>query len=402
MLAPFLALFLLGATSAPVAPPQPLSDQEVPRYLRGGELAEWSRARQMHDAGQSRVAQGTSIVNAPRTQSVGSGFETPAEAKARGERMVKEGGEQIARANVTLGRLRANAANRLAEMTKTVNDAADLPAQSWEDGLLLSAVRGVKSARDAGCARHHLLGAWSFDAQGVPRPNPALYESFRAAWTKAQAERNLLQPIPPGGYRLGPPAVEGDPPTFSAGWVAPARPGDIALAWVEIHALSDEASLVFLRVADARTLRLLASEAFLCSPSGAKPALRGSMSLRDDRSFLPRLATQPTWRLSYASGTPPLGAAVLRHLCYRLGHVTVWADDALAGLLAGSAGPSRANAAWEFRQLPAPAPTPGAKPADAPPAFLRSYRLSSAAGEQSVEVGEITVRVEPDAKPSGG
>lgn len=401
MLAPLLAL-LLSATTAPVAPPQALSDLEVPRYLRGGELAEWSRARQMHDAGQSRIAQGTSIVNTPRSQNIGSGFETPAEAKARGEKMVKEGQEQVARANITLSRLRANAANRLAEMTKTVNDAADLPAQSWEEGLLLSSVRGIKSARDAGCSRHHLVGTWSFDLQGLPQPNPALYESFRAAWTKAQAERNLLQPIPAGGYRLTPPASEGAPPAFSSGWVPPARPGDTALAWIEIHALSDEASLVFLRVADAHTLRLLASEAFLSSPSGARPSLRGTMSLRDDRSFLPRLATQPTWRLGYASGAPALGAAVLRHLCYRLGHVTVWADDALTGLLPGSAGPTRANAVWELRPLPAPAPAPGAKPSGPAPAFLRSYRLSSSAGEQSVDVGELALRLEAEAKPAGG
>lgn len=398
MLAPLLAL-ILSATAGPVAAPQAMSDLEVPRYLRGGELAEWSRARQMHDAGQARVSQGTSIINTPRVQSVGKGFETPAEAKARGEKMVKEGQEQVARANLTLGRLRASASNRLAEMTKTVSDAADLPAQSWDDGLLLSAIRGIKSARDAGCSKHHLVGTWSFDAQGVPQANPALNESFRAAWSKAQAERPLLQPVPSGGYRLAAPGAEGAPPSFAAGWAPPARPGEIALAWVEIHALSDEASLVFLRVADAHTLRLLASEAFLSSPNGTKPSLRGTMSLRDDRSFLPRLATQPSWRLGYASGSPALGAAILRHLCYRLGHVTVWADDALLGLLPGSAGPSRANAVWDLRPLPA---TP-AKAGEAAPAFLRAYRLSSAASDQSIDVGELALRLEPaEAKPSGG
>ncbi len=398
MLAPLLAL-VLSATGAPVPAPQVMSDLEVPRYLRGGELAEWSRARQMHDAGQARVAQGTSIVNTPRVQSVGKGFETPAEAKARGEKMVKEGQEQVARANLTLGRLRANASNRLAEMTKTVSDAADLTAQSWEEGLLLSAIRGIKSARDAGCSQHHVVGTWSFDTQGVPQANPALNESLRAAWTKAQAERTLLQPAPAGGYALGAPAAEGAPPSFAAGWVAPARPGETALAWVEIHALNDDASLVFLRVADAHTLRLLASEAFLSSPNGTKPSLRGTMSLRDDRSFLPRLATQPSWRLGYASGSPALGAAILRHLCYRLGHVTVWADDSLLGLLPGSVGASRANAVWDLRPLPAPA----AKPGEVAPAFLRSYRLSSAANEQTVDVGELALRLEPAASsPSGG
>jgi len=393
-----LLALLLSATAAAVAPPQAMSDQEVPRYLRGGELAEWSRARQMFDAGQSRIAQGTSIINAPRVQSVGKGFETPAEAKARGERMVKEGQEQVARADVTLGRLRANASHRLAEMTKTVNDAADLPAQSWDDGLLLAAIRGIKSARDAGCTSHHLVGTWSFDVQGVPQANFALYESLRAAWTKAQAERSLLQPVPAGGYRLSPPTSDGAPPSFAAGWTSPARPGETALAWIEIHALNDETSLVFLRVADAHTLRLLASEAFLSSPNGAKPAVRGTMSLRDDRSFLPRLATQPNWRLGYASGSPALGAAILRHLCYRLGHVTVWADDALAGLLPGSPGSSRANAVWELRPLPAPA----AKPGEPVPGFLRAFRLASAAADQSVDVGELALRLEPEAKPPGG
>lgn len=397
MLAPFLAL-LLNLAAPPAAAPQAMSDQEVPRYLRGGELAEWSRARQMFDAGQSRITQGTSIINTPRVQSVGKGFETPAEAKARGEKLVKEGQEQVARANITLSRLRANAAHRLAEMTKTVNDAADLPAQSWEEGLLLSAVRGIKSARDAGCSKHHLVGTWTFDPQGVPQASPVLHEAFRGAWAKAQAERALLQPVPAGGYRLGPPASAGAPPAFAADWAAPARPGDTALAWVEVHALNDEASLVFLRVADANTLRLLASEAFLSSPTGAKPALRGSMSLRDDRSFLPRLATEPSWRLGYASGTPALGAAILRHLCYRLGHVTVWADDALVGLLPGSAGPSRSNAVWELRALPPPV----AKPGDPDPAFLRAFRLSSSANGQSVDVGELALRLEATAKPAGG
>lgn len=395
MLAPLLAL-LLSATAAPVAAPQVLTDLDVPRYLRGGEIAEWSRARQMHDAGQARLAQGTSIVNTPRTQSVGGGFESPAEAKARGERLIAEGREQVARANLTLSRLRTNAANRFAEMTKTVNEAADIPAQTWQDGLLLSAVRGLKSARDAGCSRHHLVGTWSFDAQGAPQPNPALQEAFRAAWTKAQAERDLLQPAPPGGYRLSPPAAEGEPPSFATGWVAPARPGEVALAWVEVHALTEEASLVFLRVADANTLRLLASEAFLTAPSGAKPALRGTLNLRDDRSFLPRLSGQHSWRLGYASGSPALGAAILRHLCYRLGHVTVWADDALAGLLPGSAGPGRMNAAWELRPAP---PAPAKSPAPAP-AFQRAFRLASSAGEQSVEVGELSIRLEPEGAPA--
>jgi hypothetical protein len=398
MLGPLLTL-LLGAVTVLANAPQGMTDQEVPRYLRGGELAEWSRARQVHDAGQSRIAQGTSIVNTPRVQGAGRGFETPAEGKARGERMIQEGREQVDRANVTLARLRLTAAQRLADMTKTVSDAADVPAFAWDEGLLLSVVRGLKSARDAGCTRHHLLGTWSFDAQGVPQANPALHETFREAWEKAQAERDFLQPAPAAGYRLAPPAAEGVPPSFAPGWTVPSRPGETALAWIEVHALDATASLVFLRVADAHSLRLLASEAFLSSPTGAKPATRGSLVLRDDRSFLPRLATQPSWRLGYAFGSPSLGAAVLRHVCHRLGHVTVWADDALAGLLPGSAGPSRANAVWEIRPAPVAGATP-AKPGESAPAFTRAFRLASTAADQTVDVGELTVRL--DAGPRSG
>lgn len=389
-----LAAALLSVTGAPAAAPQPLTDLEVPRYLRGGELSEWSRARQMYDAGQARLAQGTSIVNTPRTPSVGSGFETPAEAKARGEKMVKEGQEQVARANITLARLRANAANRFAEMTKTVNEAADIPSQTWQDGLLLASVRGIKSARDAGCTQHHVVGTWSFDLQGAAQPNPALLDSLRAAWTKAQAERDFLRPEPAGGYRFSAPGSDGLPPSFGPDWSAPARPGEVAVAWVEIHALNEGASLVILRVADANTLRLLASEAFLAAPDGSKPAFRGTLSLRDDRSFLPRLSGQSQWRLGYAPGSPPLAAALLRHLCYRLGHVTVWADESLAGLLPGSPGSPRSNAFWELRQIPPPAPK---TPAEAP-AFQRVYRLASSAGAESVPVGELAIRLEPAAR----
>ena len=397
MLAPLLAL-LLSATAAPSAAPQSLPDNEVPRYLRGGEFAEWSRSRQLFDAGQSRLAQGTSIINTPRTPMAGRGFETPAEAKARGERMVAEGHEQIDRANVTLRRLRLTAAQRFADLTKTVNDAADLPAQSWQEGLLLSAVRGVKSARDAGCTLHHLVGAWSFDEQGVARDNPTLQETFRTAWTKAQAERDFLQAVPSGGYRLSPPATEGAPPAFASDWVTPDRPGSTAIAWLEVHSLNAGASLVFLRVADAHSLRLLASEAFLAAPDGSKPAFRGTLSLRDDRSFLPRLSGQTNWRLGYAPGTPALGAAILRHLCHRLGHVTVWADDALGGLLPGSAGPARFNATWEFKPLAALAPVKGAAPVPAP-ALQRAYRLSSSASGQTVEVGELALRLDAVGPP---
>ena len=151
----------------------------------------------------------------------------------------------------------------------------------------------------------------------------------------------------------------------------------------EVHALGDDVVLVLVRVADAHSLRLVFSESFLASPKGDRVPLAASLTLRDDRSFLPRLGASASWRLGFAPGAPPLAASALRHVCKRLGQVEVWADDELA-VLGVAEIPARANALWTIR------------PVAAAPAGERAWDLSSTpttAGAKPVAVGRLTLRV---------
>lgn len=389
-LLPILLAAVLSAAPAPAPAPAAIGDADVPALLRGGEITEWSRARRMFEDGRNRAAQGRSIAETPRVPIKGSGGESPEAAKQRGLAIQKEGEEAMARANLTLDRLRAVAAARLADQTKTVSAASELGSQSWSEGALVAAVRGVKAARDAGATRHHVLGVWTFDASGRPAPAAELTADLRGAWRKAQAERDYLQPEPEGGYRIvaGPDAAR--PVLLAESDTGADAPGQVAVAWAEVHVLSDDLSVVLVRVADAHSLRLLASEAFLCSPRGEKVARRASLLLRDDRSFLPRLSASSAWRLGYAPDSPALGAALLRHVCHRLGQVTVWADDALVALGVAVL-PSRANALWTI------------KPAPAAPAGERLFRLESTPatpGARPVPVGQLAFRVEPTEAPA--
>ena len=391
-----LPILLAAVLSAAPAAPQPapgIADADVPALLRGGELGEWSRARGAYESGRNRAAQGKSIAETPRVPLKGSGGESPEAAKQRGLAIQKEGEEAMARANLTLDRLRAVAAARLADQTKTVSAASELGSQSWSEGALVAAVRGIKAARDAGATRHHVLGVWTFDASGRAARGEELTADLRGAWTKAQAEREYLQAVPEGGYRLSPGPDAAHPVRLAEADAGAEAPGQVALAWGEVHALSEDLSVVLIRVADAHSLRLLASEAFLCSPRGDAVPRRASLTLRDDRSFLPRLASSSAWRLGYAPEAPALGASLLRHVCHRLGQVTVWADDALASLGVASL-PVRANALWSI------------KPVAGAPAGERAFQLESvptAPGSRAVPVGRLSLKVEsteaPVAKP---
>ena len=386
-----LASLLLAATPAQPAPAA-LSDADVPRYLRGAEVAEWSRARLLFDQGQGRLAQGTSIVNTPRAPAKGAGFETPEQAKARGEVLVKEGQAQIQRANETLARLRRTAAVRYAEMTKTVSETIELSGYSWSEGVLVASLRAQKVARDAGMTEHHVIGAWTFGVDGRAAPSADLVGDLRSAWTKVQGDRSFLQAAPADGYRITPAADGTGPAAFSADWKSPAAPNQVALVWAEVYPVGATSSLVFVRVADANGLRILASECFVTAGRSAAPGLRASLVLRDDRSFLPRVSANGSWRLGYPrEACHPLGAALLRHLCLRGDRIAVFAGELLSDLLGASPRLSdRANALWKIRAIP------GA---------TGEFQVSSqkADADATVEVGVLTLRVEaekPAAEPA--
>lgn len=393
-----LASLLLAANAASSAPV--LQDSDIPRYLRGAEVAEWSRARILLDQGQGRLAQGTSIVNTPRAPLKGAGFETPEQAKARGEAMIKEGQAQIQRANETLARLRYTAAARFAEATKAVSETIEISGYAWSEGLLVTSLRAQKVARDAGMGQQHVLGAWNFGADGRPAPNAQLGVDLRAAWEKAQGDRDLLQAVPAGGYKVVAPATADKDAGFSADWAPPTAANQVALVWAEIHAAGNDASLVFVRVADAHTLRLVSSECFLTASRGSVAGLRASVVLRDNHSFLPRVGASGAWRLGYPrEACHPLGAALLRHLCARGGRVAVPAGELLSDLLGAEPGlDDRANALWRIR------PAPGA---------AGDFQVSAqqAGAASAMDVGVLSLRVESDpardkpaepaAKPAG-
>lgn len=390
-----LASLLLAAAPAQVAPGT-LPDNEVPRYLRAGEVAEWSRARLLLDQGQGRLTQGTSIINTPRAPAKGAGFETPEQAKARGEIMVKEGQAQVQRANETLNRLRFTAAARYAEMTKTVSETIEIAGYPWSEGVLVAALRAQKVARDAGMTEHHVLGAWNFGRDARASPSAELAGDLRDAWSKAQGDRAFLQPAPAGGYKPSPPSAAGGIASFGDGWKPAASPDQVGLVWAEVYSVSASASLVFVRVADARTLRIIASECFLTAGRGAASGQRATLVLRDDRSFLPRVGASGAWRLGYPrEACHPLGAALLRHLCLRGNRIAVFAGDLLSDLFAANPRlDDRANALWKIRPVPGVSGEfqVSAQQADAPAA---------------VDVGVLTLRLESDkaaadpASPAG-
>ena len=386
-----LASLLLAASPAAPSSAPVLPDNEVPRYLRGAEVAEWSRARILYDQGQGRLAQGTSIVNTPRTPAKGSGFETPEQGRARGEAMIKEGEAQIQRATETLTRLRRTAAVRFAEMTKTVSETVEIAGYSWSEGLLVTSLRAQKVARDAGMMSQHVLGAWSFVEDGKPARNAELGDDLRAAWAKAQGERTFLQAAPADGYRIAPSAEADGPVSFAADWSAPTAANQVALIWAEVYPASPSASIVFVRVADAHTLRLVASECFLTAGRATPAGLRASVVMRDERSFLPRVAASGAWRLGYPrEACAPLGSALLRHLCLRGQRITVYAGELLSDLLGGDSRlDDRDNALWKIRATPG---VPG------------DFQVSSqqVGASSTMEVGVLSLRLQgdkPAAKP---
>jgi len=378
-----LVASLLLAASSPAATTPVIPDTEVVRYLRGAEVAEWSRACHLFEAGRGRLNQGTSIMNAPRTQSVGKGFETPAEAKARGEALVKEGQEQIQRATQTLNRLRSTAATRFAELTKEVSLALEVSGYRWEEGLLMSALRAQKLARDAGMTAHHVIGAWNFGDDGKPAPNATLVEDLRAAWTKAQAERKFLEPAPSDGYRITAAPTAEAPAQFSATWTAPTAANQVALVWAEIYPINSTASLVYIHVADAHSLRLIDTECFLTSPQGDAVGFRASITLQDRYSFVPRISASDAWRLGYPlADCTPIGAAMLRHLSVRGNRVPVWCGEWLSRLLGGTVSlDDKSNALWKVK------PVPG---------VTGDFKVSATqvGTTKTIEVGTLSLRLE--------
>ena len=384
MLALFASLVVFAAGETATPPPVPLiPDPEVPRYLNTPERAEWGRAVRQIELGQARVQQGMSIMAAPRLESKGAFAETAEQVKARAQKIIDEGRAQLAQAQPSLTRLRNVAGTRYLEVTKTVNLSLDLPQTLWNYSLTLSAVRLQKIARDQGFKQQHLVGAITILEGNKPLRTNALTEQLRAAWNKADPK--ALSPAPANGYAG----------SWSTG-SAPLQPRQFAFIWAEVYPLTadNSASLLFVRMADAWTNRVIASEVYLTTtgPADAFPKVyTGSISLKDEKSFIPRLAGSGDWVLSYDRSSSPLGTALMRHLCVRVGNIGVSSAEILPDVVgeASPATPAAAAASWIVT-------TDGASN------LVKSFKVASAApGADKTEVGQLVLKLEEPAKPAG-
>ncbi len=383
------SLLLLAADAKPPAPP-PVPDAEVPSYLSRAELSEWGGAMRQIQLGEERVRQGNSIIAsaAIKRTTQGAFGETPEQVKARGQKLVNDGMEQIRRAQPSVLKLRAVAAVKKADLTKPVVHEAEVPVQSWSMAASIAAVRLQKAARDGGFKHVHFLGAAVFNEGRSARSN-LLNDSLRGAWEKADSRS--LSPVPDGGYAYAPPS-SGEGPSFFAAKLPPAAtPRTVAVLWAEVYPLSADSSagLLFVRLADAFTSRVIASEAFLTTvgpAEGAPKDCKVRVALADARSFIPRLAASGEWTLAYDRASPALGVALLRHLCVRDGRVFVGSSAPAAAVLGGEA-PSLdgARATWSVTSA-------------ASSGLSRSFHVSGGSGANLVPVGDLELRVtEPAA-----
>ncbi len=383
-------LCLRAAEAKPSAPP-PVPDNEIPSLLSRTELSEWGSAMRQVQLGEERVRQGNSIIAsaAIKRSTQGAFAETPEQVKARGQKLVNDGTEQIRRAQPSILKLRAVAAAKKADLTKPVVHEAEVPVQGWTMASSLSAVRLQKAARDGGFKHVHFLGASVF-ADGKAVRSVAIGDSLRAAWEKADSKS--LSPVPAGGYAyFAPPSGEG-PSAFSAKLDPAATPRTVALLWAEVFPLAPDGSagLLFVRLADAFTSRVVASEAFLTSVGPADAPMKEygvRLTLADARSFIPRLAASGDWLLAYERASPALGSALLRHICVRNGRIAVGSSLPAAAVTGGADAPSLdgARATWSVASA-------------ASSGLSRSFRVSGGAGADLVSVGDLELRVsEPPA-----
>ena len=358
----FLASLIFVAAGEVAPPPPSIPDAEVVRYLRSNELVEWSSAMRANSAGETRVKMGQSILktsgsstpdNAPK---IGGLSETAEQLKARTQKMIDEGNAQIQQALPSLTRLRAVAAARAAERTKPVSFAVDVAPAVWNVALTQSVVRLQKQARDLGYTQIHFIGSISLLGDGKLNRPEELSADIRSAWSKA--DDKSLAPVPAEGYAYIR-GVEKAAPSLSKGLKPAAAPKQVAVVWAEYYAVTSVGSrgLLFLRLADAHSMRLIASEvAYTELGSAAVPAGICQVALRDDRSFLPRLSEGGDWVLGFDRASDALGSALLAHLSVTQSKVGVTAAPYVVIVAGGGpSGSEGVRAKWLAVRETAPA-----------------------------------------------
>jgi hypothetical protein len=387
----FLASLIFVAAGEVTPPPPPaVPDAEVVRYLKANELVEWNNALRVTAAGEARVRQGKSIMGTSAAGATGAAAaktggltDTPEQAKARAQKIIDEGNAQIQQAAPSLVRLRVAAAARAAEKTKPVSFAADLPPAAWNIAVTQSVVRLQKQARDLGYSKVHLVGAISLLGDGKLNRPAELVADVRAAWNKA--DEKSLAPAPAAGYAYVPPADGKGAPALSKDLKPATAPKQVAVLWAEYYAVSSEGArgILFLRLADAFGLRVIASEAAYTELGGAAaPAGVCAFSLRDDRSFLPRLGESGDWVLGFDRASNPLGSALLAHLSVTQTKVGVSAAPYVV-VVAGGGPASSEGVRARWRAVTAEAP-----------AGSVAFRIASIPeGAEGVDVGLLVLRL---------
>lgn len=386
------SLIFFAAGEAPSAPPA-IPDAEVVRYLKPNELIEWNSAMRVTTAGETRVKTGQSIqktsggaVADSKGPKIGGLTETPEQVRARTQKMIDEGNAQIQQALPTLVRLRAAAAARAAEKTKPVSFAAEVAPAALNVAVAQSVVRLQKQARDLGYAQVHFIGSIALLGDGKLNRPEDLTAGIRSAWAKA--DDKSLAAVPAEGYAYVPGADKGAP-ALSKGLKPATAAKQVAVAWAEFYAApaAGARGLLFLRLADAYGMRLLASEvAFTELGSAGVPADVCVFSLRDDRSFLPRLGESGDWVLGFERASDPLGSALLAHLSVSQSRVGVAAAPYVVIVVGG--GPASGDGVRaKWRAVPAQAP-----------AGTIAFQIASIPNDgDAVDVGQLTLKVGPPA-----
>ncbi len=382
-----LASLLMLAAGEPVAPPT-VTDVEVVRQLKPAELAEWHNAMRITTLGQARIKQGqsimdTSIAAAAATKGAKTGglTETPEQIKVRAQKIIDEGNAQVKQAAPSLNRLRLAAAQRVAEKMKPVDfgfEIAAAPPAALDDAV----GRLHKQAVDLGYGSAHLIGSLRVSAAGLERP-VELTAEFRAAWSRRPGV--ALAAVPAEGYAYVP-AVAPAAPALSKGLKPATAPKQLAVLWAEQYAVGADGAqtLLFLRLADAHSFRIIASELVL-THTGATPVV-GTVALRDERSFIPRLTQSGEWTFGFERDSHPVGSALLTHLCLTQSKLSVAGDPYVAIVAGGGPAGGDVGAKWRATAVEAPAAAPNV--------FVIAFSVQGIpAGGAAVAVGPLTLRV---------
>jgi hypothetical protein len=422
-----LASFLMLAAGEPVAPP-PLPDTEVITHLNSHEKNEWFFAKKKADEGMVLIKRARSIlasrgisddfldrskaeemfdpsaVRMPVSNlgSMGGGAagfaspkangtdafsvsETPEQTKTRAQKFFEEGSAKIQQVFPTLSRLRLAAAQRVAEKMKPVDFAVEITAAAPPAALDAAVGRLHKQAVDLGYASAHLIGSLRVSSAGLERP-AELTADLRAAWSRRTGA--ALAAAPAEGYAYVP-AVAPAAPALSKGLKPATAPKQLAVLWAEQYAVGADGAqtLLFLRLADAHSFRIIASELVL-THTGATPVV-GTVVLRDERSFIPRLTQSGEWAFGFERDSHPVGSALLTHLCLTQTKLSVAGDPYVAIVAGGGPAGGVVGAKWRATAVEAPATSP-ASPTVAVTAFTVQ---GIPAGGAAVAVGPLTLRV---------